>query len=168
MSSDTLRLTGKSGHQAANREGATIAGLLIGGVSVFLRLVMSLSGGLEFARADMRVRYFEQWDHLPRFRVETGATKMLRATGLFLRRRLPWLRILGGTLISGTVMGAIHTYLVRIREFLSEVSRPIAIFLNNYFSIKFMIDYKAATTLALGSRLRQTWERTVNTTEGNG
>ena len=149
MASSNVRQTEENGAQTVDRTSPT--GLFAGGVQLLLGFVMLLSGGSKLAGADTHVQHFEQWDYPQWFRVVTGGTEVLGAIGLLLGRRRPALGVLGGTLITGTMVGAIYTHIVRVGESPSEARRPAALL--------------TGALLVLGAHLQQLAAGSTDTTE---
>ena len=126
MDTTTLIQTGQIEQQTGTRD-STFTGTITDGIRILFGVVMILSGGSKLAGVDVHVQHFEQWDYPQWFRVVTGLTEVGGAIGLLLGRRRPVLGVLGGTLITGTMMGAIYTHVVRVGESPSEAQRPAAL-----------------------------------------
>jgi uncharacterized membrane protein YphA (DoxX/SURF4 family) len=141
MVSSNTRQREEDGEQTAGQTQTTGTGRFVGGVQALLGVVMLLSGGSKLAGAETHVQHFEQWDYPQWFRGVTGLTEVGGAIGLLLGRRRSVLGVLGGTLITGTMMGAIYTHVVRVGESPSEARRPAALL--------------TGALLVLGTHLRQ-------------
>lgn len=108
---------------------ATPSGNAFTGLRTLLGLVMLLSGGSKLLGVDRQVRDFERWGYPQWFRVTTGATETLGGLGLLAGSVRPTFGVVGGGLTVGTMLGALYTHFVRVRDPPSEAA-PAALLLS--------------------------------------
>jgi uncharacterized membrane protein YphA (DoxX/SURF4 family) len=89
-----------------------------------LGLVMVASGVTKLVGEEGQVQNFERWGYPQWFRVTTGGTETLGGVGLLAGLYSPPLTALGGSLVVGTMTGAVYTHLLRVDDATSEAAKP--------------------------------------------
>jgi uncharacterized membrane protein YphA (DoxX/SURF4 family) len=115
------RTTTRDAEVVSGEVGRALSSLALGGV-------MLLAGGTKLAGTNEHVESFERWGYPQWFRVLTGAVEVTGGFGLLLGRSRPRLATLGGTLVAGTMLGALYTHLLRVRDPPAVAARPGVLF----------------------------------------
>jgi uncharacterized membrane protein YphA (DoxX/SURF4 family) len=118
--------TGEHGESTSAGDGTVTP--MLDGLQGLLGVAMLVSGGTKLAGLDRHVESFEQWVYPQWFRVLTGGIEAAGGLGLLAGRRRPSAAVVGGGLVSGTMLGAVYTHLVRAPDPPSVAARPVAPF----------------------------------------